>query len=404
MKQTIGIIGGGASGLVAAYFASHNNNNSVHIFEKQNKIGRKVAASGNGRCNLTNMNMGSEHYHGDKTFVAAVLGAFSLDDTIQFFETIGIVTTTLENGKVYPASLQATTVVRILEHELSHYNVTIHLSRKIESIKPVASGFKVTTAGKEEHFFHKIILACGSCAYSPLGASKDGYDLARMMGHTVVEPFPAILPVTITNKPLHTLQGIRWDCTLSVVIDNSVVQQVTDEVLFTAYGISGPAALSIARTVNHALLLGKAVTIQCNIFPYYAYNDVRNKLMRLLSQPDKSLEFALYGIMNNAMPKVFLSIAGIEYTLPAAAYINNIDAIINAFTHATLHPGAVRPFTEAVVAAGGVAMDEVDPTTMQSKLVPGLFITGELLNIDGNSGGYNLQFAWSTGAIAGKHC
>lgn len=404
MKQKIGIIGAGASGLIAAHFASQNKNNEVHIFEKQNKIGRKVAATGNGRCNLTNMNMGSEHYHsGDIRFVDTVLREFTLNDTLSFFHSIGIVTTTLENGKVYPASLQASTVVKVFEHELSHNNVQIHTSRKIESIHPVHHGFKVTTAGKEEHFFHKIILACGSCAYGSLGASKDGYQLAQSLGHTIIEPFPAILPLNILNKQLHTLQGIRWDCTLSVVVGKNVVQQVTDEVLFTAYGISGPAALSISRAVNEAVLLNKDVHIRCNIFPQYDTHILRSLFSQLLSQPKKSLEFALYGIMNNKMPRVFLSMAGIHYEWPAVESRDNIDTVIKAFTSATLNPGKPRPFTEAVVAAGGVSVSEVNPATMESILHRGLFITGELLDVDGDSGGYNLQFAWSTGAIAGKN-
>ncbi len=404
MKQKIGIIGAGASGLIAAYFASHNKHNEVHIFEKQNKIGRKVTATGNGRCNLTNMNMEPEHYHsGDIQFVTRVLQSFSLQDTLNFFHSIGILTTTLENGRVYPASLQASTVVKVFEHELSHNNVHIHLSRKIESIQPAGQGFKVTTAGKEEHFFHKVILACGSCAYGSLGASRDGYELARMAGHTVIEPFPAILPLNIINKQLHTLQGIRWDCALDVVVDNTTVQQVTDEVLFTAYGISGPAALAISRNVNAGLLKGKDVTIQCNIFPYYDYPALRDHFETLLSQPNKSLEFALYGIMNNKMPRVFLSMAGIPYEWPASESLNDIDVIIQAFTRATLYPGKPRPFTEAVVAAGGIDVNEVNAPTMESKLHKGLFITGELLDVDGNSGGYNLQFAWSTGAMAGRN-
>lgn len=404
MKQKIAIIGAGASGLIAAYFASQHKHNEVHIFEKQNKIGRKVAATGNGRCNLTNMAMGSEHYHsGDMRFVSRVLESFSLQDTLDFFHSVGIITTTLENGKVYPASLQASTVVKVFEHELSHNNVMIHTSRKIESLQPVHNGFMLTTAGKEEHFFHKVILACGSCAYGSLGASRDGYQLAQKIGHTIIEPFPAILPLNIVNKQLHTLQGIRWDCTLSVVINKTIVQQVTDEVLFTAYGISGPAALAISREVNKAVICNKDVAITCNIFPYYNHETLKEIFLQLLSQPKKSLEFALYGIMNNKMPRVFLSMAGIPYEWPAIESRDSIDRIIQAFTNATLHPGSLRPFTEAVVAAGGVDVREVNPETMESRLHKGLFITGELLDVDGDSGGYNLQFAWSTGAIAGKN-
>ncbi|MGQ9842450.1 MAG: aminoacetone oxidase family FAD-binding enzyme [Spirochaetota bacterium] len=404
MKQKIGIIGAGASGLIAGYFASLKKENEVHIFEKQNTIGRKLSATGNGRCNLTNMNMGVEHYHStDISFVQNVLDNFSLTQTLNFFKSIGIITTVLDNGKVYPSSLQAFSVVWCLQHELSHHNVFIHCNRKIEHITPVHNGFIITTAGKEEHFFNKIILALGSCAYGPLGASRNGYDIARMLGHTIIEPFPAILPINILNKQLHTLQGIRWDCTLTVVVNNTVAKQITDEVLFTSYGISGPAALAISRTVNKAIINKNNVIIHCNIFPGYEYNPLREIFVQLLSHNHKTLECALYGFIHSKMPRVFLSMAQIPYHLPAQELLQDVDIVIHAFTNATLYPGNPRSFTEAVVSAGGIDVNEVNPSTMESRLHKGLFITGELLDVDGDSGGYNLQFAWSTGAIAGKN-
>lgn len=405
MKQKIGIIGAGASGLIAGYFASLKKENEVHIFEKQNKIGRKLSATGNGRCNLTNINMGIEHYHSnDINFVHTVLNNFSLTQTLNFFKSIGIITTVLENGKVYPSSLQAFSVVWCFQHELSHKNVFIHCNRKIEHIMPLDNGFIITTAGKEEHFFNKIILALGSCAYGPLGASKDGYDIARLLGHTIIEPFPAILPLNIINKQIHTLQGIRWDCTLTVVLNKTVAKQITDEVLFTSYGISGPAALAISRTVNRAIINNDNVTIHCNIFPQHEYNALRDIFIQLLSHNHKTLECSLYGFIHSKMPRAFLSMAQIPYHLPAQELLKDVDTVIRAFTNAILYPGNPRPFTEAVVAAGGVDVTHIEPTTMESKIVPGLCITGELLNVDGDSGGYNLQFAWSSGALAGINC
>ena len=190
--KSIAVIGGGASGIMAAIFAS-DNRCGVSLFEKQKSIGRKILATGNGRCNLSNRNIDTPHYHGNNPRVTLnIFSRFGLNETIEFFESIGIPVVEEKEGRLFPESLHASSIVRILEYELSKRNIDIKLNRKIEKIIPDKKGIRLVTAGKEEHVFDSVILSAGSCAYPQLGASRTGYELASSLGHKIIEPFPAI--------------------------------------------------------------------------------------------------------------------------------------------------------------------------------------------------------------------
>ena len=403
--KDIAVIGGGASGLMAACLAAEREGNRVHLFEKQKKTGRKILVTGNGRCNISNRNLHPSRYHGhNPRFVNNIFGRYGLQQTIDFFQSIGLPFTEEDEGKLFPASLQALTVMRLFEYELERRGVTVHLHRRVDHVYPGRQGEPVTivTAGREEYRFDAVILACGSCAFGPVGASRSGYELAASLGHTVHEPFPAILPLNIPVKALHRLQGIRWDCTLEVLVDGKTVDQSTGEVLFAKYGISGPASLAVSRSVNQAVLEGRDVAIMLNIFPYMDRDEFMNTVQLLWQDGKKPLSLSLMGIMHSRMPEVFLSMAGIDHEKKVAEVGKaERERVADAFLAYRLEPGKPRPFTEAVVAAGGVDVNEINPATMESKKAPGVHITGELLDIDGDSGGFNLQFAWSTGAIAG---
>jgi predicted Rossmann fold flavoprotein len=401
--KRVAVIGGGASGLMAACFAA-GEGNSVVVFEKQKKIGRKILVSGNGRCNITNRNISVENYHGlNPHFVNNVFARFGMEDTVDFFRSIGLPLVEENNGKLFPASLQSSTVVRIIEYELDRRGVDVRTHRKIDSIKKIGETFKLVTAGHEDCIFDSVILSAGSCAFPPAGGSRDGYELAGQMNHTVREPFPAILPVNIPLKIVHRLQGIKWDCSVKVVHDKNVLAASKGELLFTAYGISGPASLDISRAVNESMLQNAVPSIVIDLFPSNSESELSELLETLWADGSKTVSFSLIGIMKNPMPDVLLQVAGIDpvkqvrdLTIGERA---KLARMLKAFT---LEPGRPRGFNEAVVAAGGVDVNEIDPRTMESRLVRNLYITGELLDIDGDSGGYNLQFAWSTGAVAGK--
>jgi len=395
------IIGGGASGLTAAYFASEYSD--VTLFEKQKKIGRKILVTGNGRCNISNKCLNKNRYHGhNPEFVDAVFSIFGLTQTEIFFNSIGIPLIEEDDGKLFPASLQASIVPKVFEYELNKRNVDIRLHRKIEKIVPEKNMFKLITAGLEEELFDSIILACGSAAFPAAGASNSGYELAAGLGHKIYEPFPVILPINIPLKALHTLQGIKWDCGVKVFDKDKCIAGSCDELLFTAYGISGPAALKVSRETNRLLLSGRTPFISLDFFPSLSSSELENILHTLFSDTNKKLSFALLGILKERMPEVILSISGIDYEKRCGSLSENEkERILRVLKDFHVTPGKPRGFDEAVAAAGGVSVNEINPSTMESKILKNLFITGELLDIDGDSGGFNLQFAWSTGAIAG---
>ncbi|HSV96026.1 MAG TPA: NAD(P)/FAD-dependent oxidoreductase [Spirochaetota bacterium] len=401
-RKSVAIIGGGASGLMAAWHAA-SGGARVTLFEKQKMLGRKVRATGNGRCNITNRNIDASFYHGrNPQFVRNVFGRFGLDDTIGFFRRIGIPFVELEGGRLYPASLQASTVTQIFEYELERLAVDIRLHRKIERLEERDGRLRLITAGQEEADFDAAVLAAGGCAYPQLGASRSGYELAAALDHTLHEPFPAILPINITLKALHRLEGIKRDCSVSVMRSGRLVERSTGELLFTKYGISGPAALEVSRTVSESLCAGETPEIAIDFFPDTDAAELEILLSELWSVGERPMGLSLRGLLRDRLCDTLLGIAGVDPAAPARGLsAGSRKAIACIFKDLRLRPGAVRSFNEAVVSAGGVDVGDVRPATLESRRVKNLYITGELLDIDGDSGGYNLQFAWSTGALAG---
>jgi predicted Rossmann fold flavoprotein len=401
-RKSVAVIGAGASGMMAAWHAA-SGGARVTLFEKQKMLGRKVRATGNGRCNITNRNIDVSFYHGrNPQIVRNVFGRFGLDETIGFFRRIGIPLVETEGGRLYPASLQASTVTQIFEYELQKLKVDIRLHRKIERIEEHDGILRLRTAGFEEEAFDAVVLAAGGCAYPQLGASRSGYELAAAMGHTVHEPFPAILPINITLRALHRLEGIKRDCSVSVMRSERLADRATGELLFTKYGISGPAALEVSRTVNESLVTGEIPELVIDFFPDTEAGELENLLSELWSDGERPVSLSLRGLLRDRLCDTLLGIAGVD---PASAVrgvsANQRKAIIGVLKNLRLRPGEVRSFNDAVVAAGGVDVGDVQPSTLESRRVSNLYISGELLDIDGDSGGYNLQFAWSTGALAG---
>lgn len=400
MKK-IAIIGAGASGLMAACFASKNA--QVILFEKQKIAGRKILATGNGRCNISNRNIDASYYFGkNQHFVKNIFEKFGLTQTEEFFSSIGIPFVEGKDGKLFPASLQASAVQKTLIYEAQKRGAEILLHRRIDKIEPLKNGFMLITAGKEHHFFDAVICAAGSCAYPQLGGSNSGYELAQLLGHTLVPPIPAIVPLNTTPKILHRLQGIKWDCALTAKTDDKIIAVSQGEVLFTKYGISGPASLEISTLVNREITMGKKVEIIADFFPKTDCNDLALHLLPLFRDLHKPLFLCLVGTIKERIAEVVLSIMGKDPFAPAKTFTkDDVFYLANLLKNLTMHAGNPRSFSDAMVALGGIDTDEIDPNTMQSKLIPQLFFAGELLDITGTTGGYNLQFAWSSGAIAG---
>ena len=400
-ERSVAVIGAGASGLMAACYAAESSN--VVLFEKQQKIGRKILITGNGRCNISNRNANSDKYHGENPrFVNNVLSRFGVDATEAFFSSIGIPFVEENEGRLFPASLQASAVPKMFQYELKKLGVDLQTGRRVDAVKRKGEGFLLVTAGKEEHYCDSLILAAGSCAYTSLGSGMSGYEIASSLGHRIIEPWPVILPINIPLKMIHILQGIKRDVSVSVKAGGSVIAQSTGELLFTAYGISGPASLMVSRAVNEAVRLKKDPVMEIDLFPQLSHDELRRLMGMVWGEGDKKFAFSMLGVLKERMPEVLCRMAGID----PERRVSTVSAedrtrFIGLLKAMSLTPGEPRSFKEAVAAAGGVAVDEINPATMESRLVKNLFITGELLDIDGDSGGYNLQFAWSSGAIAG---
>ncbi len=401
MKR-IAVIGGGASGLMAACHAA-GEGRSVVLFEKQKKPGRKILATGNGRCNITNRNLDPRRYHGgNPKIVHSIFSKFGYPETEDFFLSIGLPFSEGKNGRMYPSSFQASSVVNLLLYRLKRAGVAVSLHRMIREIIPGNDGFRLITPGREEHHFDSVILASGGCSYPQLGGNRSGYDMAEKLGHTLADPFPAILPINIPLKSVHRLQGVKWECGVELLEKGKSVVSSTDELLFTGFGLSGIAALDISRQVNMLVLEGKDPEISIDFFPGLNEQELDVLMERLWEDENKKLAFSLSGILKERIPELVLETAGFDpFGKTGSLKGAEKKRIVHLFKNFRLKPGKPRSFNEAVVAAGGVNVDEIDPGTMESRLVKNLFLTGELLDIDGESGGYNLQFAWSTGAIAG---
>ena len=400
--RSVAVIGGGASGIIAAIFAA-DNKCRVTLFEKQKSIGRKILATGNGRCNLSNRNIDTPHYHGNNPkFTLNIFSRFGLNETIEFFKSIGIPLVDEKEGRMFPESLHASSIVRIFEYELSKRNIDVRLNRKIEKIVSEKNGIKIVTAGREDHVFDSVILSAGSCAYPQLGASRAGYELASSIGHKIIEPFPAILPLNIIQKEIRRMEGIKRVCRVSAETGGKIKAESTGDLLFTKFGISGTAALDVSRTANEAAIKGINPKIIIDFFPDMGLHDFLLKIDNLFLDKNKEAALCLSGLMQYRMAEVLISLSGVNPSTRAGDITeNDRKSIVKTLKSLELIAGEPRSFKEAVAAAGGVDVNEINPATMESKIIKNLFITGELLDIDGDSGGYNLQFAWSTGAVAG---
>ncbi|MBN1500601.1 MAG: NAD(P)/FAD-dependent oxidoreductase [Spirochaetes bacterium] len=402
MKK-VAVIGGGPAGMTAAIFAARSNCR-VTLFEKQKKLGSKIYVTGNGTCNITNLNCSSGHYNSaDTTFPGIVLNEFSLKDTISFFESIGLTLAEKRDGRMYPASFQAVSVADVLEEELNRLNVDVRLHRRVDSVFYNKNGIKLVTAGKEEDTFDSVIVSAGGPASPDLGGSGRGADLALKLSHKVLPYFPSILPINIIEKQLHRLEGIKWDCALSVFVNGIFFKKSEGELLFAKFGISGPAAIDISRYVNDAVLKKSDVNIFIDFFPGIDHKLLLNKIRISSAGGKRTVEQTLNSILKKRIPRYFLNEIQIEpEKIFSEISSEDVERLVSRLKNEKITPGEPRDYKDAATAAGGVDVRFINPHTMESTLKKNIYFAGEMIDVDGDCGGYNLQFCWSSGAIAGR--
>ncbi len=397
--MVIGIIGGGASGMAAALAAAENPNISVILMERQARLGRKLSATGNGRCNLSNLHASTGGYHGnDPAFPDYAIRRFGPEAALEWFRGLGLFTVTEPSGRVYPYSDQANSVVDVLRFGLEKPNIQVKLGFEAEKVKKTADRF-LLESGAETVACDKLIIACGGLAGTKLGGSMSGYKLLRSLGHHVTRLRPALVQLKSDWDGTAALKGVRCNCRAVILRDGERFSESTGELQFTQYGLSGPVIFEISRDVCQG---GGAWFCRLDFFPETDGKILKAELSRKKATDLPASEL-FTGILHNRLGRVLTQAVGI----PANRQIsrlseNQLDLAVQAAKEFDVPLSEPMGMDSAQVTAGGILTEEFDDQTMESRLVPGLYACGEVLDVDGNCGGYNLQWAWSSGYLAGR--
>ena len=395
--QTVAIIGGGASGMIAALTASENKENQILLFEKEDRVGRKILSTGNGRCNLSNSNADPSHYYGDNSaFCSYALDRFSWSDTLGYFASLGLITKSEPDGRIYPNSNQAAGVLDILRFSLERENISLYTSCTVKNAKKKNDHFILTT-DQGTFTADKLIIACGGSAAPKLGGCSLGYDLLRSFGHKILPLSPALVQLKTDTTYIKALKGIKSDASVRLLCGKKLLAETTGEVLFTEYGISGPAIFSISR---HLRGYEDNARLELNLLPNHSFDEILN----ILSLPRKTTcENLLTGLLSKRLGQAVVKYCNIPLSKEIAE-LNGSEKrrIASALLCFPLSVKGTTGFAHAQVTAGGADTAQFDEKTMQSRIVSGLYACGEVLDIDGDCGGYNLQWAWSSGRLAGR--
>lgn len=401
----IAVVGGGASGLVAAIAAARMNHQAqITIYEKKDSAGKKILATGNGRCNLTNKDMRTSCFRSENIlFVENVLGKFGYEDTIAFFDSLGLMTKS-RGYYVYPLSDQASTVLELLKLELKRLHVNICTDMQITEINPVSGGFSIKTdKDKKMKKADAVILACGGKANSKLGSDGSGYTLAKSLGHSMVPVVPALVQLKVKNHPFAKASGVRTDAGVTAICNGKEMASDHGELQITAYGISGIPVFQISRYIARALYEKHPAKVRIDFLP----GQTEDQLLTLLLQRKKGRESMtcadyLIGIFHQKLIPRFLEQARIRmHTKVEELSMQQIESLVQVVKNTVVTIETTNGFDNAQVCAGGIRTEEIDVDTMESKYIKNLYLTGELLDVDGICGGYNLQWAWATGYLAG---
>lgn len=396
--MVIGIIGGGASGMAAALAAAEQPGVQVVLMERQARLGRKLQATGNGRCNLTNLHAGQQGYHGDRPeFAREAISAFGPQETLAWFRRLGLFTVAEPSGRVYPYSDQANSVVDVLRFALERPNIQVKLGFEVEKVKKTPDGFLVES--KQEHLScHRLIVACGGLAGTKLGGSMAGYQLLRSLGHRCTRLRPTLVQLKAAWGGIAGLKGVRANCHAAIYRGEILWSESTGELQFTEYGLSGPVMFEISRDACQGL---GPWHCRLDFLPEVPESGLQEELLRR-RQGDLPASELLTGILHNRLGRVLTQAAGISLSRQVAqlgeAELFQVAQMVKDFDVALKEPMGMD---SAQVTAGGMVTAEFDEQTMESRLVPGLYACGEVLDIDGDCGGYNLQWAWSSGRLAG---
>lgn len=418
MKKSIAIIGGGASGLISAISAANyaiskkiSDKVEIMILEKSDRVGRKILATGNGRCNITNTDISIDRYHGNNTkFAADAFSIFSVDETIKFFNDIGLHLKVEELGKVYPYSGQASAVLDVLRMKCQELGIREVCGFFAKYISRFKGKFKIVSSDDEVIEADRVIICCGGAASPNLGSDGSGYKLLTSFGHKKLKVFSSIVQIKTETKHTRALKGIKFKGNISISTDTSIIKTDYGEILFTDYGLSGPPVMQLSRIVSEHFNVkyknnGNLYAV-LDFMPDWDADALESYIFqRVRILKDRKLETFFTGLLNKRIGQAIIKYCD----FPLSMYVsdigkNNVSELCRTIKFFPIQCTGTMPLNNAQVTAGGIDVSGFNSATMESMLVKGLYAAGEILDIDGDCGGFNLQWAWTSGYIAGLSC
>jgi predicted Rossmann fold flavoprotein len=385
------IIGGGAAGIMAA-ISKARRGEPVVICEKNNRIGKKILATGNGRCNLLNENLDEDFYNqSSRSLVRTVFSRFGKVDILRFFKEIGLSMYSQE-GRIFPATNQAASVLRVLELELGRLSVPVEYGFDCTRLSFQKDCIIVISNAGKQITCQKVIITGGGKTYPSFGSDGSTFMIARQLGHTIIEPVPSAVPLVVKDPLCQLLQGQRIQARVQTLINGQATPEISGELLFTKYGLSGTCILDVSGPISIAINRNHQtkVTILVDLVPFMERQHLKDELSRR-QQAGFSTDDMLSGILPNKFSLAFKPLFE----------TNSIDNVVNHLKSRPFSITATRGWNEAEFTCGGVNIAEIQPDTLESKLVKNVYFAGEVLDVDGKRGGYNLAWAWASGYIAG---
>lgn len=401
------IIGGGAAGMLAAIAAAEEKN-EVHLFEKNEKLGKKLFITGKGRCNITNdcdMETLFENVVSNPKFLYSAFYHFTNQDMMKRLEEWGLPLKTERGGRVFPKSDKSSDVIRVLQREMQHLEVHIHLETEIKKVFVEVGEFKALGLKNGERVEgDRLIITTGGNSYSATGSTGDGYRFAEEMGHHITELFPALVPMNGKEEWIKELQGLSLkNVEISLKSGKKEIYNGFGEMLFTHFGVSGPLILSASSYAIKALKKGD-VTLCIDLKAALTKEQLDNRLLREFEEnKNKQWKNVLGCLLPAKLVPIMLEYIGIEEEKKANEITKEErKRIIDCLKGFTITITGLRGFQEAIITRGGISVKEINPSTMESKIIKGVYFAGEVLDLDALTGGFNLQIAWSTAYLAGK--
>lgn len=405
-SKTVLVVGGGPAGMMAA-LAAAGRGASVTLLDRMDKPGKKILVTGNGRCNITNARPEPARYHGaPAAFTESVLRSFSVPQTLGFFKALGLPCVEEEEGRVYPSCGQASAVVDVLRFEMERRNVRVQVGADVHRLTRAGGTFKAETKDGRSFAADRAIVAAGGKAGPQWGSDGSGLELLKALGHRVTPLFPVLVQLNLRAAFLKAVDGVRFNGAAAVLDQGRVVREETGEIQLTDYGASGIPVLDLSRAAGECLLQKREPMLELRLLPGRSAADLLTEIEgRLSSRPDETLDRALLGLVHAHLLPVLLQAAGFKNKHLACRHAppENARRLAELLKRWTAPITGTQPWSRAHVTAGGVDAAELTAGTLESKIVPGLFLAGEVIDVDADCGGYNLQWAWSSGQAAGVH-